>query len=69
MAALILRCSDGHLFTATRLKLVFLSVHLGFVGWLRCPVDHKWRIVTPVRAYEANSIPDAEITEAMRHRF
>jgi len=31
MAVVLLRCSAGHLFTATRLKLVFLTVHLGYV--------------------------------------
>jgi hypothetical protein len=54
---------------ATRLKLVFLSVHLGYVKWLRCPIDHKWRTAEPVRAYKANALSEAEMDEAMRHRY
>lgn len=69
MASVILRCSDGHLFSATRLKLVFLSVHLGDKGWLRCPVDDKWRIAEPVRVYEADALSQAELDEALQHRF
>jgi len=69
MAAVILRCSDGHLFSATRLKLVFLSVHLVDKGWLRCPVDHKWRIAEPLRVYEASALSQAELAQAMHHRF
>jgi hypothetical protein len=69
MAVVLLRCSDGHLFAATRLKLLFLSVHLIDVAWLRCPVDHKWRIAEPLRAYKANALSEAEIDEAMRRPF
>jgi hypothetical protein len=66
MARLVLRCSDGHLFSATRLKLVFLSVHLIDKGWLRCPVDHRWRIASVV---VGNALSDAELHEAEQHRF
>jgi hypothetical protein len=69
MAAVFLRCSDGHLFTASRLKLVFLSVHLFGSVWLRCPVDHQWRVAELVRVYEGDALPEAELDEAMRHRF
>jgi hypothetical protein len=69
MAVVLLQCSDGHLFTASRLKLVFLSVHLGSVGWLRCPVDHRWRVAEPVSDYKANALSEAELDEAERHRF
>jgi hypothetical protein len=66
MAAMTLRCSDGHLFSASPLKLLFLSVHLFDRVWLRCPVDHKWRIADPVSAY---ALPETERDEAMRYRF
>lgn len=69
MAAWILRCSDGHLFSATRLKLTFLSAHLYDRVWLRCPVDHKWRTAKPVRVFEAGAVPEADLNEAMQHRF
>jgi hypothetical protein len=69
MADVVLQCSDGHLFTASRLKLVFLSVHLGSRGWLRCPVDHKWRVAEAVRVYQADKFSQAQLDEATRHRF
>ena len=69
MADVFLECSDGHLFIASPLKLVFMSVHLGSRGWLRCPVDHKWRTVEAVRVYKADKFSEAELDEAMRHRF
>lgn len=62
----VFRCSDGHLFTAAWLKIVFLSVHLGNAVWLRCPVDHKWR--TASRA-SVNTLTEAELDEAKRYRF
>jgi hypothetical protein len=69
MAPLLLRCSDGHLFAASRLKILFLSVHLVDRVWLRCPVDHRWRIAQPVEVHEAEALPAGELDEAMRHRF
>jgi hypothetical protein len=69
MAPLFFRCSDGHLFTASRLKISFLSVHLIDRVWLRCPVDHRWRTAKPVKVHEADGLPDHELEEAMRHRF
>jgi hypothetical protein len=43
-ARLILRCSDGHLYTATRDTLLYRSVHFGTTQFRPCPVDHKWRL-------------------------
>lgn len=66
MAVVILECTDGHRFTASPLKVVFCSVHLIDKGWLRCPVDHKWRVAGRVGV---NALSKAELDEAMRHRF
>jgi hypothetical protein len=66
MATVLLRCSDGHLFTANPVKLVFLSVHLAGSGYLRCPVDHKWRIAEKV---SVNQFTEAEVEQATRYRF
>jgi len=66
MAAMTLRCSDGHLFTAGTVKLVFLSAHFIDRVWLRCPVDHKWRMASVV---PASTLSEADLYEAMQHRF
>ena len=66
MVDLVFRCSDGHLFTASWLKMLFLSVHLGDVKWTRCPVDHKWRTVSRVNP---GSLSYAQIDEAKQNRF
>lgn len=66
MGVVILECVDGHFFTANRLKLVFFSVHLIDRGWLRCPVDHKWRVVGQVGV---NALTEAQLDEAKRYRF
>lgn len=66
MADPIFRCSDGHLFTASLLKLVFMSLHLGISKFLRCPVDGKWRVASPV---SPGSLSDPELRQARRHRF
>jgi hypothetical protein len=63
---MILRCSDGHLSSAARLKLVFLSAHFIDEAWLRCPVDHKWRMASRI---EASALSETELYEAQRHRF
>ena len=63
---MILRCSDRHLFTANWVKLVFLSVHVIDRNWLRCPVDHKWRMASMVLA---STLSETELYEAKQHRF
>lgn len=40
---MILRCSDGHLYTVTHHDLLWRSVHFGSTQFRRCPVDRKWR--------------------------
>jgi hypothetical protein len=66
MPDLFFRCSDGHLFTATWLKIVFLTVHFGNAKWMRCPVDHKWRMAYRIGA---DTLSETELDEAKRHRF
>ncbi len=65
----VLKCSDGHLFTARPWKLVLFAVHLVTAGWLRCPVDHKWRTAEPVSKYHFDALPEAERQDALRHRY
>ncbi len=66
MADLIFRCSDGHLFSANLLKLVFLSVHFGTAKFLRCPVDHKWRMAYRI---DPATLSETELDEAKQYRF
>lgn len=40
---MIVRCSDGHLYTITYSDLLFRSVHIGTTQFRWCPADHKWR--------------------------
>lgn len=62
----IFRCSDRHLFSANFVKLIFLSVHFGASKFLRCPVDHKWRMADRI---DPQSLSETELDEAKRNRF
>jgi hypothetical protein len=44
----VYRCSDGHFFTANWGRLLIASLHFGASHFLRCPVDHHWRMASPV---------------------
>jgi hypothetical protein len=66
MGTPILRCSDGHLFTASWLKILLLSMHFGNSVWTRCPVDHKWRMASRIAP---GDLSGAELDEAKQHRF
>jgi hypothetical protein len=66
MADQVFRCPDGHLFTASWLKMLVQSVHLGLSKWTRCPIDHKWRTV---RMVNPNSLSDTELDESKQNRF
>ena len=63
VAERILRCSDGHLYTAGTVSRL-LSVHLGAKRLQRCGVDHRWRVAENVNL---NELSEAEIEEAGRH--
>lgn len=58
---LILRCSDGHLYTATRMDLFFRAMHFGNVLYRPCPVDDLWRTASFV---DPNTLTKAELEEA-----
>ncbi|NJP88760.1 MULTISPECIES: hypothetical protein [Nonomuraea] len=61
----IVRCSDGHLYTAQWAPFFSLrAVRLGSRRFARCPVDGRWRLVTTV---EPRDLTEAEIEEAKRH--
>jgi hypothetical protein len=62
----ILRCSDGHLFTSTEGSRLFASIHLGPKRLMRCPVDHKWRMMENV---EAKDLTEEQVAEASQHQF
>lgn len=58
---LILRCSDGHLYTGTRMSLFFRAMHFGNVMYRPCPVDGQWRTASFV---DPNTLTKAELEEA-----
>jgi hypothetical protein len=66
MGAMIFRCSDGHLFTASWVKILFLSAHFGNSVWTRCPVDHKWRMASRIAR---DDLSDAELDQAEQYHF
>lgn len=66
MPDVVFRCSDGHLFAASRLKVLFLAVHLAGSIFTRCPVDRKWRTAARVHP---GSRSEAELDQAKQHRF
>lgn len=67
MTEVIYRCSNGHLYAASWVKALALSIHLGFGTHLqRCPVDHRWRIASRV---SANELSEEQLAEARRHPF
>jgi hypothetical protein len=60
------RCSDGHYFVARWTKLVWASAHFGTSHYLRCPIDHRWRMATRVARA---TLTDDQVAEALRHPF
>lgn len=60
-ARLVLRCSNGHLYTAARDALLYRSIHFGTTQFRPCPVDHKWRTAKFV---DLNTLTLAELEEA-----
>lgn len=61
----IYRCSDGHIYTASFPKALFLSIHI-FGHIQRCPVDRRWRRATRINS---NDLTDQQLQEAKRHAF
>jgi hypothetical protein len=64
-AHMILRCSDGHLYTITHDDLLWRSVHIGVTQFRWCPVDHKWRKANFV---DPNTLTREELEETRFHR-
>lgn len=62
----VIRCSDGHLYTATWIPTVGLrSIRLGPDMRIdRCPVDHRWR---RARIVDPAGLTDAELARAREH--
>jgi hypothetical protein len=62
----IVRCSQGHLFTTIWIPLAsFKAVRLGGARLQRCPVGHHWSLVRPVRSSE---LTEDERSLAAEHR-
>lgn len=62
---MILRCSDGHLYTVTHSDLLWRSVHIGTTQYRWCPADHKWRSAGFV---DPSTLTRAELEEARLYR-
>ena len=64
-ANVVVRCSQGHLFTTIWLPGASLkAVRLGRRRLQRCPVGHHWALVTPV---PTDQLSAEEVTEARLH--
>lgn len=62
MSDTIIRCSDGHLYTANWMPLAGVrSIRLGPKRFARCPVDRRWRLMERVSPGE---LSDAQLQEA-----
>jgi hypothetical protein len=62
----IVRCSDGHLYTAHWPPFVSLrTVRLGGGARLaKCPIDNRWRVTKIVNA---NELSESDLQEARSH--
>ena len=61
----ILRCSDGHYFTAGESSRLVGSIHLGRKRFMRCPVNGRWRMAGNVRSADLTS---DQLEQARRYR-
>jgi predicted HD phosphohydrolase len=59
------QCSDGHYFTSRESTRLFLSLHLGAKRFMRCPVDHRWRMVGNV---SSRDLTEEQLDQARTHR-
>ena len=63
---LVVRCRKGHLFTTLWIPGASLkALRLGWWRFQRCPVEHHWSVVTPVKEAE---LTRREKRRARRHR-
>jgi hypothetical protein len=61
----ILRCSDGHYFTAGESARLVRSIHFGPKRLVRCPVDGKWRLAGNARSTD---LTPEHLQQAQRYR-
>jgi hypothetical protein len=61
-----IRCSDGHLYTASWVPgFSWRSARLGFgKRFDRCPIDHRWRMAQIV---DPGELSEADIAQAEEH--
>ena len=57
----IVRCWEGHLFTSSESARLFASLHFGPNRLMRCPVDHKWRVMSNV---DSRDLTPEQLNEA-----
>lgn len=63
----IYRCRDGHLFVVrSYLKVHLMSARFGTSKFLRCPVDHRWRMADLI---SPNDLSEEQLVEAKAHVF
>lgn len=63
---LFLRCSDGHLYLASRDTLRWRTIHFGARQWRPCPVDGRWRVAEFIDPVELSR---PELEQAASHRI
>jgi hypothetical protein len=63
---LFLRCSDGHLYLASRHTLLWRTIHFGAKQLRPCPVDGRWRIAEFV---DPSTLSRGELEQAAAHRI
>jgi hypothetical protein len=61
----ILRCSDGHYFTASETTRLLGSFHFGPKRLIRCPIDGKWRFAGNARSTD---LTEEELEQARTYR-
>ena len=61
----VMRCSNGHLFTAGEGKRIFGSLHFGPARLMQCPIDGKWGLVGNV---DRRNLTEDQLAQAARYR-
>lgn len=61
----VLRCADGHFYTATWDVLMFRTVHFFSTQFRRCPADGRWRTAQFV---DQRMLTDAQRAQAAQNR-
>jgi hypothetical protein len=61
----ILRCSDGHYYTASMQTIQWRTMHIGTTQFRRCAVDRRWRKAVFVNPGE---LTGGQLDQAPTHR-